>query len=374
MPNVHLTQSRVNALRPRKRPFELRDSTLRGFGVRVMPSGAKCYFIHSQHDGRRIWRVVGLAPAMDFDEARVHARAMLGALRCGKVAPTRPANTAFESVAEEVFRRYTRHWKSATLTVNRQYLRKQILPYFKGRPISEITVEEVRHWFDALHLTPMAANRSLPILSVIRREAEVYGYRPEESDPCRGIQRYRSRGRERFLSREEFARIGAVLRRLEGTRPLQVGAIALLLHTGCRRSEITTLQWHHVREGKLFLPDSKTGPRTVWLSRAAYGILHRLPRKKRWIFPSARRPGTPISAHTLYEFWTRVREEAGVPNVRLHDLRHTYATFALRQGESVLAIGRLLGHVNPLTTLKYTHLADAMVREAAETVGAILGG
>ena len=255
MPNVHLTQSRVNALRPRKRPFELRDSTLRGFGVRVMPSGAKCYFIHSQHDGRRIWRVVGLAPAMDLDEARVHARAMLGALRCGKVAPTRPANTAFESVAEEVFRRYTRHWKSATLTVNRQYLRKQILPYFKGRPISEITVEEVRHWFDALHLTPMAANRSLPILSVIMREAEVYGYRPEESNPCRGIQRYRSRGRERFLCREEFARIGAVLRRLEGTRPLQVGAIALLLHTGCRRSEITTLQWHHVREGKLFATD-----------------------------------------------------------------------------------------------------------------------
>ena len=153
-----------------------------------------------------------------------------------------------------------------------------------------------------------------------------------------------------------------------------MGAIALLLHTGCRRSEITTLQWHHVREGKLFLPDSKTGPRTVWLSRAAYGILHRLPRKKRWIFPSARRPGTPISAHTLYEFWTRVREEAGVPNVRLHDLRHSYASFALSLGESVITIGRLLGHAQPSTTLKYIHFADATVREAVEVVGDALTG
>ena len=147
----------------------------------------------------------------------------------------------------------------------------------------------------------------------------------------------------------------------------------LLLLTGCRRSEVLTLRWSDYREGRLFLRDSKTGPRTVWLCDAAREVLDRVVRTGAWVF-SRRHANHPPNRSWLTPFWRRVRGEAGLRDVRLHDLRHTYATFALRQGESVLAIGRLLGHANPETTLRYTHLADSMVREAVEAVGAVLEG
>ena len=198
------------------------------------------------------------------------------------------------------------------------------------------------------------------------------GYRPEGSNPCRGIRRYRRKGRERYLSDEEIRRLAARLSAHEGERPRKVAAARLLLLTGCRKSEVRTLRWSDYREGRLFLRDSKTGPRTVWLSRAARNILDNMVRTSAWVFP-ARKGNRPPSPVWLQLFWYRVRAEADLCEVRLHDLRHAHATFALRQGESVLAIGRLLGHANPETTLKYTHLADAMVHEAAETVGTTAG-
>ena len=289
------------------------------------------------------------------------------------VPPAGDAKTTFESVAEEVFRRYGRTWKPRTITVNRAYLRNQIMPFFRGRPIADITRREVQRWFAALHPTPAAANRSLPILSLILRQAEIYGYRPEDSNPCAGLRRYRRRSRERFLTVGETRRLGAALAAQEPVTPLPAAVIRLLLLTGCRQSEVRTLQWRDYREGHLFLPDSKTGPRTVWLSSAARSVLDRLPRTDRWLFPASKGIG-PMRTETLYGCWRTVRAAANLPDVRLHDLRHSYASFALQRGESVSTIGRLLGHRDPTTTLKYTHFADALAREAVETVGAALAG
>ena len=148
----------------------------------------------------------------------------------------------------------------------------------------------------------------------------------------------------------------------------------LLLLTGCRKSEVLTLRWSDYREGHLFLRDGKSGPRTVWLSHPARNVLERMERTSAWVFPSPRAQGPASAMMWLRYFWQRVRAEAQLCDVRPHDLRHAHATFALRQGESVLATARLLGHASPHTTLKYTHLADAMVREAVETVGAVLEG
>ena len=281
--------------------------------------------------------------------------------------------TPFETVAEEVFRRYGRTWKPRTVTVNRAYLRNQIMPWFRGRPIAEITRREVQRWFAALHATPAAANRSLPILSSILRQAEIYGHRSEDSNPCVGLRRYRRRSRERFLTVGETRRLGTALAAQEAVTPLPAAVIRLLLLTGCRQSEVRTLQWQDYREGHLFLRDSKTGPRTVWLSSPARSVLDRLLRTDRWLFPASKGAG-PMRTETLYSCWRIVRTVAGLPDVRLHDLRHSYASFALRQGETVLTIGRLLGHSDPATTLKYTHFADAMVHEAVEAVGAALEG
>ena len=135
------------------------------------------------------------------------------------------------------------------MDVNQAYLRRQILPFFAGRPIGEITREDVRAWFRGLHATPAAANRSAPILSVIMQQAEIWGYRPENSNPCAGIRRYRPGRSERFLTPEEYRRLAEVLGRHEVSRPLHVAAVRLLLLTGCRKSEILTLQWSLLPRG-----------------------------------------------------------------------------------------------------------------------------
>ncbi len=281
--------------------------------------------------------------------------------------PARP----FEIVAAEVFSRYERNWKPRTLAVNRTYLRNQIMPWFRGRPIADITGSDVKCWFASLSKTPAAADRSLPILSVILRQAEIYGDRAENSNPCRGIRRYRRRGRERFLTIEEIRCLGGALNTQEADTFLPVIVVRLLLLTGCRQSEIRMLQWQDYREGNLFLRDSKTGPRTVWLSSVARSVLERVPRLGPWVFPASNGSG-PMSTESLYRCWRSVRAQAGVSDLRLHDLRHSYASFALRQGETVIIIGRLLGHRDPETTLKYTHLADTMVRAAVQSIGATM--
>ena len=373
MPGTTLTDSRVSALKSRNTVREVRDGRLRGFGVRVSPSGRKRFFIHCQHRGERIWKIVGDAAAMNVAEARAVAGEMLAAIRRGGDAPASPGETLFEAVAETTFRRYERVWKPGTLVVNRNYLRNQLLPHFSGREIAGIDRQEVRNWFARLRATPVAADRSMPVLSVIMREAERMGLRPEGSNPCRGIRRYRRKGRERFLSDDELRRLSARLAAHQARRPQQVALIRLLLLTGCRKSEILSLQWSDYRDGHLHLRDSKVGPRTVWLSEPARRVLDGLERTDRWMFPGMR-GDRPRSGNWLDDFWTAVRAEAELEDMRLHDLRHTVASLALRQGETVLAIGRLLGHRNAATTLKYIHSTDAMARAAAETIGNALEG
>ena len=285
-----------------------------------MPSGAKRYFIHSQHLGRRVWKIVGDASAMTEPEARARARSMLATLRDGRAVSAQVHGEAlFETVAAEVFARYGRRWKPRTLQVNRVYLRRQILPFFKGRRIGVITHQEVQAWFYSLQATPAAANRSAPILSVIMQQAEAWGYRPENSNPCKGIRRYRQPRSERFLSPEEYQRLACVLDRHQTQTPLHVAAVQLLLLTGCRKSEILTLEWRFYRGGQLYLPDSKSGPRTVWLCAGARDVLDRLPRSTRWVFPVE---GRRAPWMWLERFWAQVKAEADLDDVRLHDTRH----------------------------------------------------
>ena len=366
-----LTQDLVDALEPEGSVREFRDTQLLGFGVRLFPSGRKSWFVHAQSAKRRKWKTLGDAGTMPLAKARTLARAHLAALRNRDPShpPDASAETPFEYVAETAFRRHARLWKPGTIKVNRNYLKKQILPHFGGRPVGAITEDDVRQWFAALRQTPAAADRSMPVLSVIMREAETLGCRPEGSNPCRNVKRYRRRGRDRFLSREEIRRLGSALARRDG-QPL-AAAVRLLILTGCRKGEIMTLKWRDIRDGRIFLRDSKTGPRIVWLSSAAQEVLDGLPRRRVWVFPGRKRS---ISAQRLDSFWQDLRDEAGLRDVRLHDLRHTYATLALQAGETVPTIGRLLGHNDPNTTLKYVHLADETVREAVDAVAQVLRG
>ena len=279
----------------------------------------------------------------------------------------------FRTVAAEVFRRYGRAWKPSTAKVNRSCLRSQLLPSFGERDVAAISHADVQQWFASLGRTPAAANRALAVFSVVLEQAETYGLRPEGSNPCRGIRRYAERRCERFLNDEELRRLGSALRMAEVEAPLTTALVRLLILTGCRQSEIRTLRWQAYSEGHLHLEDGKSGPRLVWLSSPARTLLERLPRNGPFAFPASRREG-PMCTESLYRFWRPLRQQAGLPGLRLHDLRHSYASFALRRGEAVPTIGRLLGHRDPTTTLRYTHLDEGAVREAAALVGSSLRG
>ena len=368
MPNVRLTESRVAALEARNSPYDIRDTELKGFGIRILPSGRKRYFIHSQYEGQRLWKTVGDANAMGLNEARRRATQLLAAIRRDEV-PALPEERLFEAVAEEVFRRYGRNWKPGTLKVNRNYLRNQILPSFRGRNIADITRRDVQNWFASLRATPVAADRSAPVLSVIMRQAEIYGYRSEGSNPCTGIRRYRRKGRERFLSETEFRRLGRTLDCHEERYWREAALVRLLLLTGCRVSEIATLQWPDYREGRLFLPDSKTGPRTVLLNADAQAILMRRMAygSSPWVFSSVKDPSR--HQHCGLPLWYVIRAETGIGDVRLHDLRHTVASQATLAGVPLTVTARLLGHSDVRMTIRYAHVGDREVEAAAERVG-----
>ena len=184
MSNIRLTQRLIDALKPRKKTFDVRDTELRGFGVRVRSSGTRRYFVQSQHEEIRIWRMVGDASGISLEEARCHARSVLASLHNGEeiIAATNE-ETRFGMVAEKLFEACERHWKVSTRKVNRYYLKNQVLPWFWNMQVAGITERNVKQWFASLHATPFAADRSAPVLSVLLRQAEVYGYRPGGFQP-----------------------------------------------------------------------------------------------------------------------------------------------------------------------------------------------
>ena len=156
MASRRLTQRLIETLKPGKSVREIRDTELRGFGVRILPSGRKRFFVHVQFNGKRTWTKIGDAGAISLADARDLARSHLAASRTG--GASRPAEiaaeTPFEDVADAVFRRQSRHWKPGTLDVNRRYLKNQILPRFRGQPIGAITSAGVQQWFASLRATP----------------------------------------------------------------------------------------------------------------------------------------------------------------------------------------------------------------------------
>ena len=277
MRNLPLNQHRVDRLKPRNSTYDIRDTDLKGFGIRILPSGKKSYFLQTQYEGRRRWTKISDANAKPEAEARSQARSLLAGIRKGQEnAAAFPSDIPFEAVADEVFAYYRRHWKPRTLAVNLNYYQNNILPWFKERPIAGITRPEVLEWFESLHAKPASANRSLPVLSVILRQAEVYGYRPEDSNPCKDIKRYRRRARERFLSPDEIRRVVEVLNCYVKTRPFQVAVIRLLLLTGCRKSEL--LRFRPQMAGLPWKASSSCGIARTGRARSGF----RPPRGRSW--------------------------------------------------------------------------------------------
>ena len=273
-----------------------------------------------------------------------------------------------DAFAAEFLDRQARHWKPRTLESNAYMVRKCILPAFGHMTVDAIAVEHVKDWFASMADRPGAANRAMPVLSMMMRMAELWGYRPHNSNPCKNARRYRMQPRERFLAAEEMARLNTVLTRDEFYCPQAVAVIRLLMLTGCRVGEVVSLEWDWIRSTRIHLPDSKSGPRTVWLSSAARAVIDAIPRYSPdcpFLFPA--RPPTRHIDNIEYQ-WTRIRNEAGLPRLRLHDLRHSWASVAAMNGVDMVTVAKLLGHALVETTERYTHLSDRSVADAADRV------
>jgi integrase len=246
-----------------------------------------------------------------------------------------------------------------------------------------VIAADVLRFHNALADMPYEANRALAVLSKLMSFAEQQGVRPRGSNPCRGIAKFKEHRRERFLSEREFGKLADAMQVLEESGRVSgfaLAAIRLLILTGARREEVRTLRWSYIDEerGLAFLPDSKTGRKTLQLSVTALELLARLPRLQHnpYVFPGrGSESGDEASSRpirSLQMAWEQLRVLAGFPDLRIHDLRHSYASLLAANGTPLLVVGKLLGHRHTATTERYAHLSDDPVRLANERVGAQL--
>ena len=361
---------RVRAAKPRATKYEVRDDVVSGLALTIQPTGVRTFFLARMVRGRRRYATIGSADTMTIPEVRAEARRLIASYiepakqDSGPRTPGHPM-TAF---AAEFLDRQAHRWKPRTQETNARIVRKDILPAFGDLTVDAITVERVRDWFASMADRPGVANRTMPVLSMMMRMAELWGYRAHNSNPCRNTRRYRMKPKERFLTAEEMARLNAVLTRNEFWCPNVVAIVRLLMLTGCRFGEIAALEWDWIKDRRIHLPDSKSGPRTVWLSGAARAIIDTIPRyseKCPYLFP-ARPPTRPID--NIASHWNRIRDEAGLPGLRLHDLRHSWASVAAMNGVDMVTVAKLLGHALVETTERYVHLSDQSVAAAADRV------
>lgn len=376
---MKLTKRSVEALQTDAGEVFAWDEELRGFGVRVLATGRKTYLVQYRQGGRTRRVKIGTHGNVTADEARKRAKELLGGIASGEnpaevIATERRAPTIGSLCDRFLVEHVAVRCKPSTHKEYKRVVDLFIRPRFGAFKVADVSRADVAQLHHDFRHIPYQANRTLGVLSKMFNLAELWGLRAEGANPCRLVSKYPERKKERYLSREEIRSLGEVLDRCEADSTESksvVAAIRLLLFTGCRLSEIQKLRWEHVRPNHLALSDSKTGARKVPLSSLAVAALSAVQKVD----------GNPhvivgeLEGQHLTDLqrpWRRIRKRAGLQDVRIHDLRHTFASLAVSGGMSLPMVGKLLGHTQVQTTARYAHLADDPVREAAEHVGAQL--
>lgn len=380
-----ISKRTVDAAKPGNRDRFIWDEDLKGFGLKVTPLGRKIFVAQyrprGSHQARRV--TIGLFGTLTAEEARNEARRLLGqAATGGDPADERKRIGFGQSMAEVIESFFELHVeakrKKRTAEEYRRVANIHILPRLGKKPVKDIDRGEIERLHRDMRDAPYAANRTLAFLSKFFNWCESMGLRPEHSNPCRHIEKYREEKREKYMSPMDMERLGETLDDMSlhaEMTPWVIAAIRLLLLTGSRLSEILTLQWGYVDlEGsRLNLPDSKTGKKTVYLNPAAREVLASIPKVS----------GNPHvicggkeGAHlvNLQKPWRAIRKRARLDDVRIHDLRHSFASVAAASGLSLPMIGKLLGLTQPQTTARYAHLASDPVSEANRLVGERIAG
>ena len=367
-----LTDAGIAKLPPEPREYTIWDTRLSGLGIRVRPSGHKS-FVHLRRGVGERRATLGPATLITVEAARRRCVA-----REAQAEPERRERClalTFGEFVAEVRPVWLGHCKPSTRSGIVWLLETRLLPKFGTLPLDRITRVEVVRWFDDYSLTaPGGANWALSSLQALLNRAVNSGL--IDVNPAQDVRRNPRRKLTRFLSGEEVNRLHVALDECVGVRPSlapQADIIRLLLLTGCRRSEILNLRWREIDDRAINLTDSKTGPRTVILSKLAREILERQPKaESTYAFPSPFDPGQPRSRNLT--LWDVVRRKAEIEDVRLHDLRHTYASHAVLSGVPLPVVSRLLGHRQPSMTLRYAHVGDRDTKAAAERIGSAIAG
>jgi integrase len=403
MAGQRITKRLVDSLKAQPHEYTVWDAKLPGFGVRVRSSGATSYIVvYRAGSGRgapvrrfTIASVGKMAP----EKARKRAQAILGAVAHGRdPAGEKTSERGIPTVAELADRFIAEHVepkrKRGTTAFYRDILNRIVKPELGTAKADKVTRAAVAKVHGKLRATPFQANRVLAVVGSMYAFAARIGSVPEGTNPARKIDKFKEHRRERFLTGAELERLGTAIREAEAKGipwvvneakpkakhlpkaknrytkigPFAAAAIRLLLFTGCRLREILHLKWEQVdlERGLLFLADSKTGRKTVILNAPALAVLTGLDRLGPYVVPGDD-PEKPRA--DLKRPWEAVARRAGLEGVRLHDLRHTYASFGAGGGLGLPIIGKLLGHNQASTTARYAHLDNDPLRRATEAIG-----
>lgn len=357
------------------------DSVLRGFGLKVTPKGRRVYFVQYRMGGRagRTRRLtIGVHGSVTPEFARSQAQSILRMVSQG-IDPMaeKDARKVEQTVGALLDQFLVEHagskLKARSSIEYRRLLEKQVPAQFKRKPITEVARPDLSKLHYSMRDTPYQANRVLAVLSKFFNWCEKNGFRKDHTNPALHVDRFKEEKRKRYLSEAELARLGEVLaeeERREGVNPFVIAAIRLLSLTGARLNEILTLRWEHVDTENhiLRLPDSKTGAKTIYLNPPALQVLDSIPRidGNPYVICGGREGAYLVN---LQKPWSRIRSVAGLDDVRIHDLRHSFASIAVASGMSLPLIGALLGHSQPQTTARYAHLADNPLKAAAAAIG-----
>jgi len=369
-----ITTRTVDALRPGDMVW---DTSLAGFGVRRQRRD-RIYVLKTRIGARQRWFTIGKHGTWTVDKARREARAILGEIDRGRDPATKRDADSKAPTMTKAVERFLREEidvkrRKSTAAHYRDLWKRQAEPVLGRLKVVDVKFQDIADLHYGLRNTPIAANRTIAILSSFFSWCERHGLRDKYANPVVGVEKFKEKSRQRFLSDRELGRLGIALakaERKETETSWALAAIRLLIFTGMRRGEVLTLRWQHVNADKamLTLPESKTGSRAVYLSAPALAVFASLPRVARNPYVIV---GERAGRHliNLRKPWKRICKVARLGDVRLHDLRHSFASVGASGGVSLPIIGRLLGHTQGATTERYSHLSADPVRAANEAVG-----
>lgn len=377
---VYLSDLAARAARPAAKEYAIPDNRLSGFALRVQPAGTKSWVLRLKVDSAVKRVTLGNALTMSAEEARARAHHKLAALAPPDIAvlaaDAKPA-IRLEVLAQRFVSAKRQVWKPTTVRAFQVYLNSSILPALGGHAVNRLTTADIAEWFHTYSLTsPGGANQALShFRSLLKFARETGVLALDAPDPSKPMRRNTRRARGRLLNSAQLALLGAWLDVPPNRWRDTADAIRLILLTGCRSGEIARLTWAEVLPDRLELRSTKTGARVVILSRPATEILDRRKRgaRSRFVFPHSASLARPITS--IDAAWRAIRTQIGLPeDIRLHDLRHTYASHAIMIGETLNMAGKLLGHRKPKTTEIYAHIDAQHLAMAADRVGEIVSG